>query len=276
MSDVVEWSYDPTASRTHRLVLYGLLGLLGGFALHVLVTIIAIAGARALDGDYSLVLLVGLLGLVGGPFSLLYLWPMLTDPDQRPPFFGFEWRPDTTRVLLACLIGTALLAGSVRFVPGPPTSAVLLAFLVFPVLSQYTLDARIDPSADTLRLYRRTVPLSGLDSVRRVDAGPTTIFVVRYTTGARAGPRVFTAPRSLAEDVEAALRRGVDADPGIETTVDPLGRTPYLVAAGCCLLTGIGFWVVGGRYAGSPAALAPGVALFAILGLLFGWLAWDR
>lgn len=53
--------------------------------------------------------------LVGGPLSLLYLWPMLSDPDQRPSaaeFAGAEGFPFTARdVLLAAVAGAVGIGG---------------------------------------------------------------------------------------------------------------------------------------------------------------------
>ena len=79
----------------------------------------------------EMIALIVLLILVGGPFSLVYLWPMITEPDQRPKASAFvaeggtlPWTKRSSAV--ANVIGTVVLGGLLvpepSFSPAPPSS----------------------------------------------------------------------------------------------------------------------------------------------------------
>jgi len=274
MPDAVEWSYDPADAPSRALVAYAAIGLFGGFLLLVFGAGLLFVGRAVQAGNYSLLVLVGILALVGGPMSLLYLWPMLTDPEQRPPVYETTWRPERHLLIVAILLGAvvdvAVLALTAYWFP----ALFLLAVPVFVLLSQMNADGRLDPDADTIELYTRTATLSQIEAYRSVSLGPVALFWLTYATRSQRGPRVLSVPRRVAPDVKAALRWAVDQPVDVDTSPGP-GRLPMLVAAACCLLAAVGVGLVGHFYANSAALLAPGIGLFAVLGLLFAWLAMD-
>jgi len=84
MSDsaVTSWSGDAAASRLGRLCLYAQVAFFGGLALVVAAAFALFALRSVQTGAYGQLALVALLALVGGPYSLLYLLPLLTDDDS--------------------------------------------------------------------------------------------------------------------------------------------------------------------------------------------------
>ena len=102
--------------------------------------------------DRTARLLAGpLLLLVGGPFSLLYLWPLLSDADQRPTISAFTWDeeriPWTKRSFVVAVVGGALLLMAVAAagVSFDGIFALVVGAVFSPiVVSLFTTDGSID------------------------------------------------------------------------------------------------------------------------------------
>ncbi|WP_181693213.1 hypothetical protein [Natronomonas sp. LN261] len=253
-----EWRYDASTSGGLRFVShFPVAGLGGAFLLAVGVGLVGVAASPGVLRS-PFVLLFVLLALVGGPMSLLYLWPMLSDPDQRPSASGVaggEGVPFTVRsVGVAAVSGSlAILAlvavdapfGTVyRLVVGCVFSPVLVAA----VTTEGTLDG------GELSINRRTVPLERVTGVRSVRVRGLSVLWISYAR--RSGlfvPRLAVIPADAdVEAVRAALETGIGADPDVE----PPDRAVQAVAIGTGAL-----FVAFGAFA-SVAVDEPAVGLY--------------
>jgi hypothetical protein len=217
----IEWSIDASTSRVLHLVAHLSPAALGGALLLAIGAGlgIAIANPRVLLSGPGLVLL--LLLVVGGPFSVAYLWPMLTDPTQRPStaeFAGEEGFPFSVRsVSAAAASGAIVILGLV--VVGVPFGIIywlVVACVFSPILvAAATTQGGLD--GDRLAINRTEVPLARVANVRSAHLGGYTVVWLSYVE--RTGlfvPRLFVVPESKREAVLAALERGIDTDPEIE------------------------------------------------------------
>ena len=229
-----EWSYDAAASRSLRLLSHLPVAAVGGVFLPAAGASVAfvIADPGVLRSPF--VLLVALLALVGGPMSLLYLWPMLADPDQRPTrsaFSGTDGSPFTARsvgaaALAGALAVLALVAVGVPFrvVYGLVVGCVFSPILVAAATTEGTLDD------GRLTIDRREVPLDRVAGVRSIRVRGVVVLWLSYVP--RSGlfvPRLAVLPADAdAESVLAALEAGIRADPELE----PPDRAVQAVAIG--------------------------------------------
>lgn len=277
MASTVEWDAARSQSHVRTFARYAVLGLFGGFLIAITLAAAAIAVGAITAGRYDIPAFIALLALVGGPLSLLYLWPMITDPEQRPPLPMLEWRPQPRLLAASIIIGAAFSVGTSLFVDGGHLLVLAVWFTLLFVVSFTGTSGRIDPGTDTLSVERRTGTLSAVSSVRRLDLWSWTVFLLTYTPAPAGAPRIVVVPADVADDAHSMLEFGAALDFASEKESDEtLGRRPLAIAAGCCLLVALGFWFVGDTYAESAFALAPGIGLFAVLGLLFVWLAYER
>jgi hypothetical protein len=217
----LEWSIDASTSRALRIVAHLSPAALGGALLLVLGAglVFVVTNPRALlsgPGLFFLLLLV-----IGGPFSLAYLWPMLTDPEQRPSpaeFAGTEGFPFSVRsVSIAAASGAIVILGLV--VLGVPFEVVywLVVACVFSPIIVAVITTRGELDGEHLAINRTEVPLVRLRRVRSAHLGAHTVVWLSYVE--RTGlfvPRVFVVPESEREAVLGRLDAGVHADPAIE------------------------------------------------------------
>lgn len=206
MPPTVEWSPDLATSPVRRLALYGVAGGFCAFLLAFLVGGFAVVTLSIRSGDFGLPALVILFALVGGPLSLLYLWPMLSDPEQRPPIPIPDWRPDPVRLAGATIV-CAAVAGVV-LVLHPSGFLLLLAgwFTLLFLLSLTNTTGRIDPETDTIRVHSRSGPLSTVSAVRRFDLLGWTGFVLTYRPPAASAPRFIVVPGRAADAAQDTLQ----------------------------------------------------------------------
>lgn len=229
----MEWAYDASTSRFLRVIAHlPVVGIGGGLLVGG-----GVLGAAVVpnlnQSNSGVLLLAGLLFLVGGPFSLLYLWPILTDPDQRPTtteFEGAEGFPFTPRsVSLAAIFGAigigALWTLGVPFdvvywlVVGTVFSPILVVLL--------TTQGRLDE--DGLEVNETEVPLARIATVRSVRLGSMVLVWISYHP--RSGvflPRLLTVPERAADSVAETLQSGIDEVPGVEP-LDPAVRAAFLL-----------------------------------------------
>lgn len=274
-SAAVEWRYDAASSRPLRLLAHGFVAGLGG-SLLLAAGAVALALPDLLSAlSLGAVLFAALLLLVGGPLSLVYLWPMLADPDQRPSAdaFGGEegalpWTPQS--VAAAAVAGAFGLWGLAA--AGAPFDALfaLVVALVFSpaVVSLFTTAGSVEP--DRLVCNGRRVPLAQVTGVREVRVGSVAVYWVSYARGTGAFvPRFLTVPDGAADAVRAALESGVEA-PTEPPNTDPAVRA---VVGGAGLLFA-GVAVVGARAVGDPVVGAYVGVVFGLVGVLLCVAAW--
>lgn len=216
----IEWSIDASTSWPLRVVAHLSPAALGGALLLAVgaVLVFVVTNPRVLLSGPGLVLL--LLLVVGGPFSLAYLWPMLTDPTQRPStaeFAGAEGFPFSVRsVSTAAASGAVVILGLVT--AGVPFEVVywLVVACVFSPIVVAAATTRGELDGDRLAINRTAVPLARVANVRSTHLGGHTVVWLSYVE--RTGlfvPRLFVVPGSKSEAVLAALERGIDTDPEI-------------------------------------------------------------
>lgn len=220
-STPTEWYYDASTSRLLRLVAHLPPAGIGG----ALILVIGVAAAAVATNPRILLsapaLLFALLLVIGGPMSLAYLWPMLTDPDQRPSaaeFAGGEGVPFSLEsVGTAAVSGAVVIAGLVALgvSPGVVYRLVVGCVLSSILVAVATTHGELD--GDGLTLNRTDVPIARVAAVRSVRVRG---FVVAWISYARRSglllPRVAVIPEEEAAAALSALEAGIGSDPGVE------------------------------------------------------------
>lgn len=216
-----EWSFDASTSRTLRFVSHLPPAGLGGS----LLLAFGVAAVFVLS-DPSVLLsgptfLIALLLLIGGPLSILYLWPILADPEQRPSvaeFEGGDGFPFSFRsVFTAAVSGAVGLFGLIALgVPFDVLYLLVVGCVFSPLLvAIVTTHGRLE--GGTLTINRTEVPIDRLTNVRSVRI--RTFAVVWLSYARRSGvflPRLAVIPQGDAATVLSAIESGIDADPEIE------------------------------------------------------------
>lgn len=235
----LEWRYDATTSRPLWVLAHAPVAALGGVFAWALggILVVGIAGFVTGGTDLRTVLLGGLLILVGGPLSLLYLWPMLTDADQRPRIeaVASDEMPFTRRsTAAATAVGVAAFGAlAAAGVPSPTLEVFvfLSAGLVVPVA---VLSTHGHIEDGRLRNYGGAVDLSSVRAVRTLRVGDVGLAWVSYVRGTGLlAPRLLTIPAADRRTVLSALRAH-ETTP-VETDTGPIVRT-ILVATGLAFL----------------------------------------
>jgi hypothetical protein len=265
MPSTVSWRYDTTTERwLYWLLLAGATAVYG--ALGVVLVGAAVALLLALvSGSTGLRLLVVVLVLVGGPFSLLYLMPMLRDPAQRPTFYpeGVDRRLRTPERVAVGVVGALLLAGAVWVDPRLAAGLFLGGACAGVLTLACSTRGRIDPGTATAESGSREWDLSRVTDYTVRRFGPLTVVSFEASGPGSFGtvPSRIAVPTDALEDVRAALDTVV-ADGGEESA----GRDPNpavrAVAVAFAVLSAGG---------GIAAALFAGVVGWyaAVFGLLF-------
>ncbi|MFC7007940.1 hypothetical protein [Halalkalicoccus salilacus] len=215
----VEWRYDTQSSWVLRLVAHAFVAGMGGsILLAVGLALVSLPEILPHLGTGPLFLVVLLL-LVGGPFSLLYLWPMLTDADQRPSVTVFTWDeekiPWTKRSFIVAVLGGALLLLGLATtgVPFDGIFALVVGAIFSPVVvSLFTTEGSIED--DRLVCNGTSVPLRQVTGARSQVVGNAVVYWISYTRGAGfLVPRLVTVPAQQLDAVRSALKRGEALDP---------------------------------------------------------------
>jgi len=246
----VEWRYDTHSSRVLRLIAHSFIAGVGGsMLLAVGLVLVSLPEILPILGTGSL-LLVALLLLVGGPFSLLYLWPMLTDADQRPRVTAFTWDdariPWTKRSFVVAVLGGALLLVGLATasVPFDAIFVLVVGTLFSPILvSLFSTEGSIQD--DRLVCNGTSVPLQQVTGVRSLIVGNAVVYWISYARGTGfLVPRLVTVPVRVSNAVRSALDRGGSLDP---EQSEP-ERVVQLVVGGMGMLflgvAGVAGWVV--------------------------------
>lgn len=259
------WELSPADAPYGTLLGYLPVVFLGG---HVgLLVVAGVALVPAIIADLRLLGLLVLFLLVGGPFSLLYLWPMIRDADQRPSFGGVDWLAHLhpAGVVLASVTGTVLLVGSSRLVGSWARLALLVVFVLLPLplLSLFAEEGHLDRRAGTVDLQYRTVDIDDVAGVRSLRFESVTVCWLSYADGVSrwGSPSLLVVPNTVAGEVLAALTAsgGADLDRSPRQS-DPVARVVLAGTAVLCVGSALGAVVVlegavGGVFAGLTGAL---------------------
>ena len=223
-----EWSFDASTSRTLRFVSHLPPAGIGGS----LLLAFGVTAAFVLSNPSILLsgpaLLVALLFLIGGPLSLLYLWPMLADPGQRPSaaeFEGGDGFPFSFRsVSTAAVSGAVGLGGLIALgVPFDLLYLLVVGCVFSPLLvAIVTTHGRLEDN--TLIINRTEIPIDRLTNVRSIRIRDFAVVWLSYTR--RSGvflPRLAVIPQGDASTVLSTIESGIDADPEIDPP-DPAVR----------------------------------------------------
>ena len=220
-SPTVEWYYDASTSRTLRVVAHLPPAGFGGvllLAIGVVVAFVATNPTVLLSGS---ALLVILLLIIGGPVSLAYLWPMLTDPKQRPStseFAGVDGFPFSRKS-----VGGAAVSGAIGILVllAVNASGTVIYWLVVGCVFSPVLVAIATTHGQlkggTLTINRTEVPLNRITKVRSIQLRGVVIVSLSYAR--RSGlflPRLVVVPSAESEAVLSMVRSGISDDPEIE------------------------------------------------------------
>ncbi|MFB1063344.1 hypothetical protein [Natrinema sp. H-ect4] len=214
-SDAVTWSRSASASTLGRLCQYLQVGFFGGMTLLVVALGAAGLALSAVNGAYGRLALFVLLLLIGGPFSLLYLLPLVDDETVRSSIRTWADRTGYDRLrplpaAVSVLVGAVVIVGSVAVSP----VALLALFLVVPVgtsIGMQMVNSRgeIDPVVGTVRVNDQSFDLEELAavSVRRVPGTGTVVLRPSYATKTRGvtAPGYVSMPRDVYEEARPLL-----------------------------------------------------------------------
>lgn len=261
MAGRVTWRYDATTQPWLRL-----LYLVGAAALHGLFLLLAVALLAVValvlrGGSNEARLLVVVLALVGGPASLLYLLPMLRDPDQRPSFHPPEMTvgPGLSLRRRAALGGLGAAGLGAAWWVDPRLAGAVLAVGLLAGLTAVLVATRgsINPERAVLATAAREFDLNGVRGYRTRRLGP--VALVRFAAAARPGrlgraPSWVVVPTGRLADVEATLdtvvaeadpAAGRDPNPQVQLAAGALALTFLGVGAAALLTVGAGVgWYV--------------------------------
>lgn len=243
-----------------------------------------IAGNAAPVPAGETLLLFGVLLLVGGPVSLVYLLVAYdrSTPEARSSLRGQfgsysydarSYRPRWVAVgsLLAVAVGWWVLSGGVG---GALSPMLVLAVVFLPMLAGTRgTSFRLDPASATLtstyHSHDRTneTDVSAVVRYRRLDLPWTTLFVIpaRGKQWLRSTPWLFV-PRDRADAVEERVRWVIEHTDGPER-ISRTERVVLVAVGSSALVTGTVFAVLGGADGGWVLTLLslPVALLFLVL-----------
>lgn len=220
----IEWRIDAASSWLLRVMVYAEVGLFGGGMLLVVVGTAFLGGWTALGGEYTHLAYFGLLALIGGPLSVLYLWPVIADGDQRPPLatlFADETLAEryaavfTRRRLLAAVFGgIGTLAVLFLLTPRIAFATVIASLLLLPLLAGWISWGTVVPGDRTMIYNGRPVALDRASGVRRIDLGSVTVGWLSYRSGAAglSDRRLLVLDDEAADAVERIVAETDDGD----------------------------------------------------------------
>ncbi|MDS0260868.1 hypothetical protein NDI56_15795 [Haloarcula sp. S1CR25-12] len=262
----LRWNRGPANSRLTRYCLYVSILPVLGLLLSGLVLFLTLL-PELLSNPEALVLVL-LLAVVGGPVSLLYLWPVLTDPEQRSGVVDDSWLGalDPLGVAVTALVGLVAVVGSFRLADYGIVVLVGVCMGVgLPVAGLLATRGRIDPETLTLYVERDRNYTGGLavemrnwTALRRHRLGSVTVCIPSYAPGTDgSAPRLFVLPTSVATEADGVFQRALAAstdaptrpgNPAVAVTLAAFGVGTLALGAGLWWLvdlpTGIALWIL--------------------------------
>jgi len=280
VADTIEWTITREQSLTLKLCQDVASAVLGGLILLAIVSMLLAMGAEALGGNLSGLLLALLLVLLGGPFSLLYLLPILSDAEQRPDRLQFMPAPYSPRRLLGLSIGGAIGIPVLALLS--PLAAVLLVgttlFGLAPLTGVLTTEGTFDPETRTLTVDDRTADLNRLTGRHRIPIGRITLLWLSYARGTSQWtvPRLVVLPttveRHLRGHMSASIAAPIEPPTAGEDTRDSNRTVQATLVTFALLFLGVavGQFLV----ADLPTAIAIWASsVMTLFALIFLWLA---
>jgi len=209
MPSPVSWRYDYTTEPWLRWLVRAGAGAVFGAYTGMLATLAVAAVAVLVGGSPEVRLVVVVLALVGGPFSLLYLLPVLTDPDQRPhlAFSGRERRVPVREWVVSGLVGAVVLGGAVWVDPRLAAALFVGGLLAGVVGVLCSTRGTVDPETATAESGPREWDLSRVSGYTTRRVGPLVVVSFAAAGPGRFGtvPSRIVVPAAVADDVAAAL-----------------------------------------------------------------------
>ena len=186
----ITWRYDTGSSWILRLIAHGFIAGIGGLLVFTFGMVLLTLPETITKLDFEATLLVALLLLVGGPFSLVYLWPMISDPDQRPTATAFTSKggsiPWTKRSATgATLLGAVILSGLllVETTPNLAFSLIVLSIFSPAVASLFTTVGSI--SDNRLVCNGTEVQLKQITGIHSFQIGSVVLVWLTYSSGTK-------------------------------------------------------------------------------------------
>ncbi|SIR22030.1 hypothetical protein SAMN05421858_1879 [Haladaptatus litoreus] len=279
--ETIRWSLDPTDSRLALVCLHGAYGIIGGVTLIVLLGIALVGVTTVLSGQFEILALALLLGLIGGPFSLLYLLPLVTESNQ-PVFLGFAEHLRPLPLVGSSIISAVALIGTVFVV-----SWLLLLFPAFygamlVVVRTFESSGELDPVRRVLTIdgtnFRpaRELTFDDYDGFRRFELAGMTVFRLSSEAQRLSNKQWLTVPASVAPDVERVMEDGIGHEPTSQPTEVNRTVQATLVTFGLLLVGTAAGIVVVGRSAGQDVVVSLLLAsMVGVFGFIFLYLAYD-
>ncbi|OAQ54677.1 hypothetical protein HTG_03710 [Natrinema mahii] len=290
MADSIRWTIGPHNSWLSRLVVYAPYGIGGGLGLVLVLSLAGFALAGAITG--STLALVVVLGLVGGPISLLYCWLLVqygTNGSKWAAQYAGAARLTKRGIVVATVGGAVLIAGTIGTAPELLIALFALALLSMPFLGPLTATVSLEPEERRLQLGTdddfggpAVIALENAVSVRRLPLGRLSQWRFLVMRRVRGPPVFVPVPDRHVAAVDRALERGLAATPTAEPKTAGTTRPMRIVLA----VVGVGFLALAVGFAtlvvrrGDPAgarAVYPIVLLvtFAVVALGYaGYESW--
>ncbi|SFR96505.1 hypothetical protein SAMN05216559_1622 [Halomicrobium zhouii] len=283
----IEWDRSFEDSRGARLFAYVFLGSFFGLGLLIAISLVVALPllVGSLLDEPAMLAVVALFALVGGPMSLLYLWPLLTDPEQRQGIWVSSWPAALSRTgaIAAAILGAAAHVITAWVTGMGPALLLAVGGLVGSLgMSLFLSSGRIDPNARTLtirpnhwaeRSATRTVDLDGWTNLRQYRIGPVVVLWPSYASGSSGPrPRLLTVPPRVADAAAPVFEAAIDVPaPERERATNPTVGAVLVVFGLGTFAVGAALWTLDAV----PAAFRAWFAAFAgVFGFLFLAAAW--
>lgn len=279
-SEAIEWHVDAASSRSLRAVVYVVIGLFGGSTLLLFGAMGFLGVSMALGGEYTYLAWIALLAFIGGPASLVYLWPMLVKREQRPPlsalFADEELAERYAAVFTRGRLLAAVLSGAVGLIalfsldPRLAFGAVVGSILLVPIASGRISRGRVDPDETTLTYMDRPVDLARIERIRRVYLGGTVFCWLSYhpSYGSFGTPHLIVAIPEAADAIERTVA-SVEPEIDEEYTPDRALQAALGALALSSFSTAVFVFFAEPGSAGDPVLRWYIVIAFCFFGLLF-------
>jgi len=274
-TDPVRWTFDPRESWLAGLATYAPYGLFGGIGLLALLGGVALIVFGA--GDASVLAVLVVLALVGGPLSLLYLWLLVNYGSN-----GSKWvtqytgaaRVTKRGIAVSVVLGAVLIVLTVAVAIELTAGLVAIMLLALVFVSSLPTVVKLEPQERRLTLgdddgfgSPTVVGLENVTSMWWFPLGPLSHWRLVVLRRVRGNPVGVPVPDRHLETVECTLEVGLAATPTAEPKTAGTTRPMRIVLA----VIGIGFLAtaVGFATLAGQAETAAGGRAFVAVGYLF-------
>ncbi|MFB1066762.1 hypothetical protein [Natrinema sp. H-ect4] len=276
--DTITWSRTVSSSKVGRFCLYLLVGLFGGVAalpvLFFLLSIVTLIGV----GNYRLLAVVVLFTLIGGPFSLLYLLPLLLDREQRPLLGGVLDRAGYDRLgkpqlAASAIFGALILVG--LFLVHPLIMGIIFigGTLVSTVgMNISAPEGKINTDTQTFHINGQTFNLDGLKTLYVHKLGDLAILRPSFIneTVVVTSPVFVSIPWEVYEEAKPVFKSSMESQSEPSNPPERGERIALGIFGGGALSGAIGLGYLGFQQGGDGAVVLYWAAsLVGLFGLVF-------